>query len=86
MMNDRIIKRAMPNDPGIHIRRSIRLKGYDYSQAGGFFGIFEQGDIHFLGDVNAGGMVLSNAGKGTYDFLIGESMKNTGYDIWKKIP
>src|SRR6266508_3940644 len=27
----------MPYDPNIHHRRSIRLQGYDYSQAGAYF-------------------------------------------------
>ena len=27
----------MPYNPAIHHRRSIRLKGYDYSQAGLYF-------------------------------------------------
>src|SRR5512140_3140591 len=29
--------RHMPYDPNKHHRRSIRLKGYDYSQAGAYF-------------------------------------------------
>jgi REP element-mobilizing transposase RayT len=48
----------MPYNPEIHHRRSIRLKGYDYSQAGSYFvticvqnrecvfGKIEQGKIH----------------------------------------
>ena len=30
-------KGTMPYDPEIHHRRSIRLRGYDYSQPGGYF-------------------------------------------------
>ena len=28
---------TMPYDPSKHLRRSIRLKGYDYTQAGAYF-------------------------------------------------
>ena len=31
------IEKEMPYNPSIHHRRSIRLKGYDYSQAGMYF-------------------------------------------------
>ncbi|MDO9301634.1 MAG: hypothetical protein Q7T89_09635 [Anaerolineales bacterium] len=51
-------------DPQIHHRRSIRLKGYDYSQAGAYFVTI---CVHqrecLLGDVVNGKMQLSQFGK-----------------------
>ena len=51
-------------DPNLHHRRSIRLKGYDYSQAGAYFiTIVTQGRLCLFGDVVDGEMHLNNAGK-----------------------
>jgi putative transposase len=51
-------------DPQRHHRRSIRLKGYDYSQAGAYFvTICTQGRICLLGDVVNDQMELNNAGR-----------------------
>jgi len=54
-------------DPQIHHRRSIRLKGYDYSQAGAYFVTI---CVHqrecLLGDVVNGEMRLSRFGKIVY--------------------
>lgn len=51
-------------DPNIHHRRSIRLKGYDYSRAGLYFiTICCQDRICRFGDVVNGEMVLNDAGK-----------------------
>lgn len=51
-------------NPTVHHRRSIRLKGYDYSQAGLYFiTICCQDRIHRFGDVVNGEMVLNDAGK-----------------------
>ncbi len=54
-------------DPQIHHRRSIRLKGYDYSQAGAYFVTI---CVHqrecLLGDVVNGKMQLSQFGKIVY--------------------
>ena len=45
-------------------RKSIRLKGYDYSQAGGYFvTIVTQIRESFFGKICDGEMVLNNAGK-----------------------
>ncbi len=58
------IIQAMPYDPDRHHRRSIRLKGYDYSQAGAYFVTI---NIHrrrcLLGEVADGKVYLSPAGK-----------------------
>jgi len=59
----------MSYNPEIHHRRSIRLKGYDYSQAGLYFVTIcvQKGTNairpHIFGDVIDGKMILSNIGK-----------------------
>ena len=51
-------------NPNIHNRRSIRLKGYDYAQAGLYFiTICCQNRTHLFGDVEHGEMELNDAGK-----------------------
>ncbi len=53
-------------NPDIHHRRSIRLKGYDYSQAGLYFiTICVQNREWLLGEIHDGEMVLNDAGKMT---------------------
>ena len=54
----------MKFDPKIHHRRSIRLKGYDYRQAGGYFvTLVTQGREMLFGDVVNGEMILNPAGE-----------------------
>ena len=54
----------MPYNPNIHQRRSIRLKGYDYSQAGLYFiTICIQDRECFFGNIVNGEMILNDAGK-----------------------
>lgn len=54
----------MKYNPEIHHRRSIRLKGYDYSQAGAYFvTICTQNRIGLFGDIVADKMVLNDAGR-----------------------
>ncbi|MCL2328973.1 MAG: transposase [Bacteroidetes bacterium] len=51
-------------NPEIHHRRSIRLKGYDYSQAGMYFvTICVQNREHLFGEIVDGEMILNDAGK-----------------------
>ncbi len=51
-------------DPEQHHRRSIRLRGYDYSQPGAYFiTIVTQGWLCLFGDVADGVMVQSTAGQ-----------------------
>ena len=51
-------------NPEIHHRRSIRLKGYDYSQEGLYFvTICIQDRICLLGEVKNGEMILNEYGK-----------------------
>ena len=50
--------------PDIHRRRSIRLKGYDYSRAGTYFvTIVTQGMTCCFGDVASDEMCLNDAGR-----------------------
>ncbi|MDR2140123.1 MAG: transposase [Tannerella sp.] len=54
----------MPYNPHIHHRRSIRLKGYDYSQAGMYFvTICVQNREYLFGKITDGEMTLNDAGK-----------------------
>jgi REP element-mobilizing transposase RayT len=51
-------------NPGIHHRRSIRLKGYDYSRAGYYFiTICTASRSHLFGEVENGRMILNDAGE-----------------------
>jgi putative transposase len=51
-------------NPNIHHRRSIRLKGYDYSQAGLYFiTICCQDRIYRFEDIKNGEMVLNEFGE-----------------------
>ena len=54
----------MKYNPAIHNRRSIRMKGYDYSKAGLYFITFrvQNGKLLF-GTIENGEMILNNAGK-----------------------
>ena len=54
----------MPYTPAIHHRRSIRLKGYDYSQAGMYFvTICVQKHTCLFGEIVDGEMFLNDYGK-----------------------
>jgi REP element-mobilizing transposase RayT len=54
----------MKYNPKIHHRRSIRLKGYDYSQAGLYFvTICVKDRKHLFGNIADGKMILNDAGK-----------------------
>ena len=47
----------MPYDPEIHHRRSIRLRGYDYSQPGSYYvTLCTQGKEHLFGQILEGEM------------------------------
>ena len=62
----------MPFDPDIHHRRSIRLRGYDYSQAGAYFvTVCVQKNECLFGDVANGEMPLNDAGRNGADSLGG---------------
>ncbi len=54
----------MPYNPNIHNRKSIRLKGYDYSQAGLYFiTICAKDRMCLFGNVIDGKMILNDAGR-----------------------
>ena len=54
----------MTYNPLIHHRRSIRLKGYDYSQAGFYFvTICVQNMKCLFGEITNSEMILNDAGK-----------------------
>ena len=51
-------------DPGLHHRRSIRLKGYDYAQSGAYFvTIVTQGRIPLFGEIIDGEIQLNDTGQ-----------------------
>lgn len=54
----------MKYNPEVHHRRSIRLKGYDYTQPGAYFvTICTYQRMHAFGEVVDSKMILNNAGK-----------------------
>jgi len=54
----------MKHDPDSHHRRSIRLKGYDYSQAGAYFvSICTQNRECLFGEIVDEDMALNDAGR-----------------------
>ena len=54
----------MEYNPAVHRRRSIRLRGYDYSQAGAYFvTICSQSRICFFGDIVDGDICLNDSGR-----------------------
>lgn len=58
----------MAYNPIKHHRRSIRLKGYDYGQAGLYFiTICTQNRVCLFGDVENGEMILNHYGQIAYD-------------------
>ena len=58
----------MAYNPNIHHRKSIRLKGYDYSQAGLYFiTICCQDRACLFGQIENGEMKLNDAGKMAYN-------------------
>ena len=55
-------------DPKIHHRKSIRLKNYDYSQAGLYFiTLCTQNRLHLFGEIVDDAMVLNDAGQMVWD-------------------
>ena len=54
----------MKYSPDVHHRHSIRLQGYDYSQAGAYFvTICTQGRVCLFGEIAGGKMVLNDVGR-----------------------
>jgi hypothetical protein len=64
----------MTYNPQKHHRRSIRLKGYDYSQAGLYFiTMVTKNRACLFGKIENGAMILNDAG-------------NIAHDCWLEIP
>ena len=79
----------MKYDPHKHHRRSIRLKGYDYSQAGAYFvTICVNGGQSHLGKVVNGEMILSDAGMMVYEAWdqVLDMFPNVELYIWGPMP
>ena len=73
----------------IHHRRSIRLKGYDYSQSGAYFvTVCTQNRECLFGEIVAGEMVLNEFGKIVADEWIktGEIRDEIELDAWVVMP
>ncbi len=72
----------MKYDPGIHHRRSIRLKHYDYAAVGAYFvTICTQGRECLFGEIVAGVIRLNNAGNMIQDVLSNLPIKYIGIEI-----
>jgi hypothetical protein len=79
----------MKYDPAIHHRRSIRLQGYDYSQAGVYFvTICAQNRECLFGEIVNGGMRLNEAGRMVTDEWIktAEIRDEIELDEWVVMP
>jgi putative transposase len=79
----------MKYNPLIHHRKSIRLKGYDYSQAGLYFiTICCQNRLYRFGDVKNGEMFLNEYGQIAYDEWgkLAERFKNFELDVFQIMP
>jgi REP element-mobilizing transposase RayT len=77
------------HDPDAHHRRSIRLKGYDYSQAGAYFvTICTHERKHLFGDIVDGAVKLSEMGKIAGDewFKTAELRRNVELDAFVVMP
>jgi REP element-mobilizing transposase RayT len=76
-------------NPNIHHRRSIRLKGYDYAQAGLYFiTICCQDRIYRFGDVKNGEMVLNEFGEIAHNewIKLTDRFDNFELDVFQIMP
>lgn len=72
----------MPFDSNIHHRRSIRLKGYDYSQAGLYFiTICCENRISRFGKVINGEMILNEFGEIAYNEWGNLALRFTNFEL-----
>ena len=79
----------MKYNPDIHHRRSIRLKGYDYSKAGMYFvTICCQNRQCIFGEIENGEMALNNFGKIASDewVKLSEQYPNVLLDVFQIMP
>jgi putative transposase len=82
-------KRIMAYNPKIHRRRSIRLKGYDYSKAGAYFiTICVHGGKSLFGEIVGDEMILNDLGKIAYEqwAKLSERFKNMELDVFQIMP
>ncbi|MDQ5929218.1 MAG: REP-associated tyrosine transposase, partial [Bacteroidota bacterium] len=76
-------------NPKIHHRRSIRLKGYDYSQSGAYFiTICCQDMKHRFGEIENGEMILNEYGKIAYKEWenLTDRFANVALDVFQIMP
>lgn len=76
-------------NPNLHHRRSIRLKGYDYAQAGLYFiTICCQDRVCRFGDVVNGEMILNEYGQIAHDewMKLSERFPNFELDVFQIMP
>jgi len=85
----------MPYNPDIHHRRSIRLKGYDYSQEGLYFVtlcVACRGDScsrpNLFGKITDGEMMLNDFGQVAHDewVKLSERYPNAYFDVFQIMP
>lgn len=79
----------MPYNPKIHHRKSIRLKGYDYSQDGLYFvTICCENKVCRFGNIKDGEMYLNEYGKIAYTqwLKLGERFTNCELDVFQIMP
>ncbi len=79
----------MAYNPKIHHRRSIRLKGYDYSQEGAYFiTLCTQDRSHLFGEVRGGEMQLNIFGQIAYQEWVDttEIRSNVAMDVFVIMP
>ena len=79
----------MKYDPQKHHRRSIRLKGYDYSQVGMYFiTTCTQHREHFFGHIENEEMILNDAGRMIDKWWqkIPEKFKDIELDVYQIMP
>ena len=80
---------TIPYNPALHHRRSLRLKGYDYSQAGMYFiTICCQNDICRFGTIENGEMVLNEYGQIAHNewAKLPERYPNMVLDVFQIMP
>src|ERR1700690_560407 len=79
----------MRYDPEKHHRRSIRLKGYDYTSPGGYFiTLVTQGRVCLFGEIVKGEMQYSERGQIAYEYWrsIPDHFHNTGLGAFAIMP
>ena len=77
----------MPYNPQIHHRRSIRLKGYDYSQAGLYFiTICYENKKYRFGEIVGAGFTPAHGENGPNAQMILNDFGIVAYNKWIKLP